>query len=301
MIAERIKFSVEEASKKLTKMAKKGLVWADEGAGKLSFRLAPFIIGICEDQQGKMDHELARLYEEYMADGGAVGIISLQPALHRVIPAQSAVESEMLLPYDDLKVILQKAKQIRVRDYICRSQQAEIEKRECTFPLRTCITLSSNGDPLRLEDIEDELSEEEAVSILQNCEEIGMVHTVTNVKVGIDYICNCCGCCCEVLRPMNEHDIEKSVASANYYALVDPNECVGCGTYIERCQVNAIYKREEISVVDHQRCIGCGVCVIGCPNGAAKLQLKPSSRQIDPPDDYKSWEQERLHNRGLIR
>jgi hypothetical protein len=40
----------------------------------------------------------------------------------------------------------------------------------------------------------------EFIHLLEQCKEAGMVHTVTNVVKGINYICNCCGCCCEMLR-----------------------------------------------------------------------------------------------------
>ena len=43
------------------------------------FRLAPFVVGIYESQLKKMDHEFAQLVEKYMADGGAAGIVGVEP------------------------------------------------------------------------------------------------------------------------------------------------------------------------------------------------------------------------------
>ncbi len=296
VIAKRVGLSTEQAETNLTKMAERGLLWFEKQAGKLHFRLAPFIIGIYEAQMETMDHELAHLVEKYMADGGAAGIMKPQPALHRVIPAQTAVKSEWVLPYDDVKAILMTSKTFHLRDCVCRVQQDHID-RKCDFPLRTCLSFSSTERPPHPNDV----SKEEALAFLDKMEEIGLVHTVSNVMKGVGYVCNCCGCCCGVLRGITDWGIENSVAHANYHAVIDPNECVGCGTCRERCQVHAITEQDGVSIVNLKRCIGCGLCVTGCPNHVAKLKRKQESEIINPPTNFATWEHERLHNRGLSK
>ena len=296
VIAERVGLSAEDARTGLMKMARRGLLWFDEQPGRLRFRLAPFVVGIYEAQLESMDHELAHLVEQYMMDGGAVGIMKPQPALHRVVPAQSAVKSEWILPYDDVRAILLASKTFRVRDCICRVQQDYIGRR-CNFPLRTCIGFSSVERPPGRNDI----SQEEALAILDEVEDIGLVHTVSNVVKGFGYVCNCCGCCCGILRGINEWGVENSVAHANYHAVIDPDECLGCGTCTERCQVHAVSMKGGVAVVERERCIGCGLCVTGCPNNVARLQRKPDAEIVNPPRDYSAWEHQRLLNRGLVK
>jgi ferredoxin len=167
---------------------------------------------------------------------------------------------------------------------------------ECGFPLRTCLSFSAAENPSS----KDSLSKEEALEFLNEAEELGLVHTVSNVMEGVGYVCNCCGCCCGLLRGITDWGIENSVAFANYYADIKAQECVGCGTCIDRCQVHAISEHDEVSVVDRERCIGCGLCVTGCPNGAAMLVRKTDSEIVKPPVDFKTWENRRLRNRGLI-
>jgi ferredoxin len=244
-----------------------------------------------------MDHELAHLVEDYLTNGGAAGIMKPQPALHRVIPAQKALKTEWILPYDDVRAILSNSKTFHLRDCICRVQQDKIEKRRCTFPLRTCLSFSPNERPSHPLDI----SKEEALTFLDKTEEMGLVHTVSNIMKDIGYVCNCCGCCCGILRGITDWGIENSVAHANYYATIDPDICVGCGTCRNRCQVHAITENNGKSTVNQQKCIGCGLCVTGCPNGAARLQRKPDSQTINPPIDFATWEKKRLRNRGLSR
>ena len=294
-IANRIGLTAEEVEARLTKMAKRGLLWSYKEGEKSLFRLAPFVVGIYEAQLESMDHELAHLVEEYLANGGAVGIMKPQPALHRVVPAQKAVKSEWILPYDDVKAILLQSKIFHLRDCICRVQQDYIS-RKCDFPLRTCLSFSSFDRPPHPLDI----SKEEAVAFLDKAEEMGLVHTVSNVMKGFGYVCNCCGCCCGILRGINEWGIENSVAYANYYAIIDPDECVGCGICRKRCQVHAISEQDGISAVNVKKCIGCGLCATGCPNKAAKLARKTDEEIVSPPVDFAAWEHERLHNRGSV-
>jgi Pyruvate/2-oxoacid:ferredoxin oxidoreductase delta subunit len=296
VIAKKTGLSVQEAQEKLLKMAKRGLVWYEDRKGKQMFRLAPFIVGIYEAQLETMDHELAHLVEEYLTNGGAIGIMKPQPALHRVIPAQKAVKSELILPYDDVKALLLNSKSFGLRDCICRVQQKHLEHK-CKFPLRTCLFFSEYERPPHRYTV----SKDEALAFLDKAEEIGLVHTVSNVMKGVGYVCNCCGCCCGILRGITELGIENSVAHANYTATIDPNQCQNCGTCTTRCQVHAITQQNNIAVVNQQKCIGCGLCATGCPNNAAHLKRKPDNEIINPPVNLAAWEHERLHNRGLIK
>jgi NAD-dependent dihydropyrimidine dehydrogenase PreA subunit len=249
-IADRLELPVGEVRAKLMEMVKRGVIWYDKEAGKPRFRLAPFMVGVYESQLESMDHEFAHLFDEYMADGGAAGIMRPQPALHRVIPAQGAVKSEWILPYDDVRSILLAAKTFSVRDCICRVQQDQLDRR-CGFPLKNCLMFSSVERKPRPGDI----SKEEALAILDKTEEIGLVHTVSNVAEQLGYVCNCCGCCCVILRGITDWGIEKSVAHANYHAVIDAEQCTDCGACMERCQVNAISENDGITTVNQKECI----------------------------------------------
>jgi Na+-translocating ferredoxin:NAD+ oxidoreductase subunit B len=76
--------------------------------------------------------------------------------------------------------------------------------------------------------------------------------------------------------------------ATNYHAQVDPSVCTGCGTCVERCQVNAtaVDKKKGISVVNLDRCIGCGNCVVTC--AAKAITLVKNKKQIVPPADAES-------------
>jgi electron transport complex protein RnfB len=294
-IAQRARLPVDQTSKRLFQLARRGMVWLDNQAGKRCFRLAPFVVGIYEAQAELMDHEFAHLVEAYMVQGGARGIMQPQPALHRVVPAEKALKPEWILPYDDVRAVLKAARSFHVEGCICRLQQDQLGTRRCDFPVDMCLSFSQSERAPQPGDI----TQQEALALLDRCEEIGLVHTVSNVIEGLWYVCNCCGCCCGILRGITDWGIANSVAYANYFATIDPVLCGGCGTCRERCQVHAIAEQDGVSVVDRERCIGCGLCVTGCPNEAARLERKPEAEIVAPPVDFAEWERQRLHNRGL--
>ena len=294
-IAKRTNLTEKDTNERLMAMMKKGLVSGN--ASKGIFRLEPFIVGIYEAQLERMDHELAHLIEEYLEQGG-IQIMKWQPALHRVIPSQSAVKSEWILPYDKLKELMMSCNTFRVRDCICRLQQDLEGTRKCTFPLHVELIFytaqASGAAPTP-----PYVTKEEALAVLDKTEQIGLVHTVSNVADGVYYVCNCCGCCCGILRGITEFGIEKSVAAANYYSFIDPDKCEGCGICITRCQVHAVSSKNGISVVTRDKCIGCGLCVTGCPSNVARLEKKAENEIVNPPENFAAWEHARLVNRGL--
>jgi ferredoxin len=189
--------------------------------GSWKFRLAPYVIGFYEEQWDIMDHELAHLCEQYWCEGDAEGIMRPHPALHRVVPAHQSLKTEIILPYDDVKPLILQAKAFELRDCICRKQMDLVGKRKCNFPSRVCLNFSMRERPTG----EYSITQEEALKVLDECEEVGLVHTVSNAAKGVFYVCNCCGIC------------------------------------EERCQVKACSIEDGVATIDLSKCIGCGLCV----------------------------------------
>ncbi len=294
-IAARAELDEEEVTERLNLMGRKGFVWRHKAEDGLRFRLAPFVVGIYEAQIETMDHELAHLVEDYLLGGGAAGIMAPLPALQRVVPAMETVKTELIMPYEDVREMLLQAKSYRVRECICRKQK-EHTGRECDHPLRNCLTFSSReGKPHP-----DALTQEQALALLDQTEEIGLVHSVSNFIKGVNYVCNCCGCCCGILRGITEWGFENSMAASNYYAVIDAEECQNCGICIDRCHVSAISEVNGTTVVDRKLCIGCGLCVSGCPDEPALLERKPEAEIVHPPDTFAIWEEMRLRSRGML-
>ncbi len=295
-IAERLNMDDKDAHSILISMVRKWMVLFKKIDGLFHFRLAPFIVGIYEGQLDFMDREMAELFEQYMAEGGAIGIMKPRPALQRVVPAINTVKTEWIMPYDDVYKLLEKAKVFGVRDCICRVEQDKLGKRRCDHTIKACVYFSNTKRPAR----PDGITGEEAIAILDASEKEGLVHSVSNVADGVFYFCNCCGCCCGILRGITDHGIETSIATANYYAVIDSDECTGCGSCVGRCQVKAISDEDGFFAVNKIKCIGCGLCVSGCPAQAVKLEKKTESEITHPPRNFDEWESKRSANRGKI-
>jgi ferredoxin len=142
------------------------------------------------------------------------------------------------------------------------------------------------------------ISKEGAYEILSKAEEAGLVHMTSNLESGHGYICNCCGCCCGLLRAANMGIA--NVVNSHYYAEIDSYLCDGCGTCAdERCQVNAIEEGEESYKIIKEKCIGCGLCVSACHSEAIQLIHKQPEELVYPVKDEEAWFDERARQRGV--
>ncbi|MGD8992978.1 MAG: 4Fe-4S binding protein, partial [Desulfobacterales bacterium] len=145
------------------------------------------------------------------------------------------------------------------------------------------------------------ISKNDAYAILNKAEQAALVHLTWNVESGHYFICNCCGCCCGVLRSINELGINASdVINSYYFAQINPDECDACGTCKdERCQVNAIEERDGFNEVIREKCIGCGLCVSTCPSEAISLLRKQPEEIVPPPKNEMDWYEKRASERGV--
>jgi electron transport complex protein RnfB len=287
---------------------------ADAGAGGAQaleagplYRLQGFIPGVYEGMLASLDEEFARLFEAYMADGGARVIMGSSPPIARVVPNSAAVgRAEWILPYDDVRAIIAQAGSVVLSDCTCRLERAKVGE-PCRFSLHVCLDLHAEERP----DCAGTISKQEALAVLAESEMAGLVHCVSNVAGGWDWVCNCCGCCCEFLRGINDWQVDRAVVR-NYRAVVDTGACTGCGVCEERCQVAAITVTAEspvvagqtagvpgIAAVDETRCIGCGLCVSSCSEEAVALERLPEAVVTLPPADWEAWEDERLGGERL--
>lgn len=303
-IAARAGLSAEETAARLRALSDFGaaerLAAEDEpsGAQTEAWRLGPFWPGIFDALMPNMSRTAAELMERYMTQGGARGIMGADPPIGRVLPAPEAARTDVIMPYDDVRRVVEETTAVTITDCVCRLDRATMGS-PCSYPVHICMILH-DAVP---EDPEGLVSKEEVLQVLAEADRLGLVHVATNVGHGWEFVCNCCGCCCHFLRALTEWKVENAVVS-NYEAVVDLEACTGCGTCEERCQIGAVTVvaggepgDHSFAVVDAAHCIGCGVCVTGCPNEAVTLRRLPEARVTAPPADLEAWGAERLGNR----
>lgn len=298
-IAARAGVDATEAYQCLKEMVRKGLIRFRRGDGELRFALMPFVVGFFEEQVGKMDEELARLVEDYFQEIRGLGLLDITPQLHRIIPVEESIPIEVeIYPYERASELLGAAKSFAVRRCICRVQKRLIGQ-PCHFPEEVCLLFAPVEGAFDHDPNSRVITREEAFAILRQAEEAGLIHSSANRQDGIYYMCNCCTCCCGLMRGIAEFGIANAVARSDFYAVVDENLCIGCGNCVERCQFKALSLPDEVCVVDLTRCMGCGVCASACSEGALSLRRRPVGEQVIPPRDGREWDAERAKTRGI--
>jgi len=135
----------------------------------------------------------------------------------------------------------------------------------------SCITFNRDAKYVLERGVGRELTREEALSILDMCEESGLVHMTSNASHGVPAICNCCTCCCDYLRAQIVLGKRYASVKSRYRAVVDPALCDGCGLCVDACSLGAIKMVNLKLEVDGERCFGCGLCASKCPVDALKL------------------------------
>jgi NAD-dependent dihydropyrimidine dehydrogenase PreA subunit len=117
------------------------------------------------------------------------------------------------------------------------------------------------------------LDSDKAESFLDEMNQKGKVHTIWAGP--LPYIAAICSCeypQCIGLRTRIDFDV-KAVYKGEYVALVDPNQCIGCGKCASRCQFGAISFAPSLNrpIIDAKKCFGCGLCKESCEQNAIKL------------------------------
>jgi electron transport complex protein RnfB len=299
-IAERTGRPLEGLEEKLKAMGTDGQVFAIGIGGNWIFRMLPWVFGIYEFQLGRIDRQLAELTEAYKPFYDRQ-FFTKKPQLMQVLPIEEEIAVQQhALSYERVSSLIDQNQSFQARECICKKEQGLLGK-PCDRPVHVCMAIAPIPGIFDDSPFGRSLSKEEAYALLKKTEEAGLVHLTSNVQGGNIYICNCCGCCCGVLRAINDFDIPASeVINSHYFAVIDSEKCIQCGICAdERCQVKAIEEAEETYQIIRERCIGCGLCIATCPSEAITLVRKDQNKIAPPPVDEEAWYEERGRVRGV--
>jgi len=153
----------------------------------------------------------------------------------------------------------------------CRHKMEHVGK-PCDAPQETCLTLNMVADSLVRHGHAKAISKDEAMRVVEISREHHLVQFGENVRTGVNFICNCCGCCCEALVGFKKFSTLKPIHPAPF--LPEPageGLCRACGRCAKLCPVNAWTIQDGRPRLNADLCLGCGVCVRGCPFGALRL------------------------------
>lgn len=303
MIARRLRRPTGEMRAVLDGMAERGQIYKMKRGGRDWYGLAPFVVGIWEFQLNRLDLELAELFEQYAPTLlGSLGGVA--PALARVVPVNRRIDAQAeILPYDDLRQMMESCSSFRVADCLCRKEHALLGK-PCSHSSETCMSFSR--EPNAYEGMPEwgrEITRDEALALLERVEEEGLVHCTYNFQREPFFVCNCCSCCCGFLRALTEHGAPHMLARSNYVSTIDADACSECGDCANgRCPTGAISACDESYTVDDGRCIGCGVCAVACEYDAIRLVPRPEVERVTPPATIIDWSLARIdHRHGRLK
>jgi Fe-S-cluster-containing hydrogenase component 2 len=275
-ISGRLDRGQAELETLLEGMADKGLVYAREKEGNKYYSLLPLVPGIFEMQFMKAEttptkRKIAELFDNYYHEGwGEQTFTSVRTALARVMPIEEEIpRGEEILPYEKVSEFIKDSTYMAITNCFCR-HEAELLDRSCGAPKEVCMAFGPFAEFLVDRGYARKASRDDMLQALKVSEEAGLVHISDNIQEKINFICNCCGCCCGFLGTITKLGIPNAIASSRYLAKVDEDLCNGCENCIEVCQVDAISMQDDVAVIDTSKCIGCGLCVSHCPSEAVE-------------------------------
>lgn len=291
-IAKRVNRDERETFLMLKGMVKKGLIEVERGIEGLLFKLMPFVVGFYERQNANIDIEFAQLFEAYYHEA-LYKMLTIKPSVHRVIPVEKSIPVNInIMPHEKVSHYIEHANSWGVLKCICRFQKNLIGQ-GCSHTVENCLVFSSKPNAFARTEAIRSITKKEALDILSQADEEGLVHSTSNIQEGVNYICNCCICCCGLLRGIAEYNSLNSISRSDFYAEVDRNLCTGCSLCLERCSFQALEIRDEICLVDRSRCFGCGLCVSSCSTDALHL-VKKTDEEIEPPPRTETdWQKKR--------
>jgi ferredoxin len=274
-----------ETGRRLEEMARKGLIFRIRKEQDVLYMAAPFIVGIWEFHVNDLDKDLIKDVSEFIPCFFNQNVQLRNPQL-RTIPVGRALPSgQTVMAYEEARRIVADQDKIVVAPCICRREH-KMMGAGCDRPLETCLVFGPGAQYYQENGLGRRIEQQEAFAILDEAEKAGLVLQPSNTQK-VSNICTCCGCCCQILINLKKLPEPASHAASNYFATIDPELCVGCGTCVERCQMDAVEMDGECASVLLKRCIGCGLCVTTCPEEAVRLQEKPEAQKSTPPENRK--------------
>ena len=304
-------FSVETASRiwkmdlassqtVLEELAGRGILLDIEKNGKSTYVLPPPMAGFFEfslmrvridiDQKllSELFYEYLNVEEDFIKDLFTRGETQLgRTFVHE--PVLSNENSLHVLDYERASEVIQSASHLGIGVCYCRHKMQH-KDRACDAPQEICMTFNTTAASLVKHGCAWPVEKEECLDLLQQAYENNLVQFGENVRERVNFICNCCGCCCEAMIAARRFAIMNPVHTTNFLPVVTESACNGCGKCVAVCPVEAMTlisanhpakPKMKLAKLEEDRCLGCGVCVRTCSQEALQLKSRPE-RVITP-------------------
>ena len=197
-----------------------------------------------------------------------------------VLPADNAL---YVLDYERASEVIRTASARGVGICYCRHKMHHVD-RACAAPLDICMTFGNTAHSLIKHAYAREVDVAEGLDLLQQAQELSLVQFGENVRQSVNFICNCCGCCCEAMIVGRKFAFLNPIHTTNFLPVITGEQCNGCGKCVNVCPVEAMTlvsandphrPKLRLARLDQERCLGCGVCVRSCTRDAVRLEQRP--------------------------
>ena len=194
-----------------------------------------------------------------------------------------------VLDYERASAVIRSAEHMAVGTCYCRHKMQHLD-RACAAPMEICMTFNNTADALSRHGHARRVDKAEGLDLLQQAYDNNLVQFGENVRERVNFICNCCGCCCEAMIAARRFAILNPVHTTNFIPVFVNGKCDGCGKCVNICPVEAMtlvtandphHPKMKKAKLDETVCLGCGLCVRACTKN--NITLKSRSRRVITP------------------
>jgi ferredoxin len=295
-----LKMDLSETRQALDVLASRAILVDIERDGQTTYTLPPPMAGFFEfsmmrlrgdiDQKvlGELFYQYMNVEEEFIRNLFVRG----ETQLGRVFVREPVLSNENalhVLDYERASEVIRTATHRGVGMCYCRHKMLHMG-RNCNAAMDICMTFNGSARSLTKHGYARSVEASEGLDLLQQAYEQNLVQFGENVREGVNFICNCCGCCCEAMIAARKFGMLNPVHTSNFLPVVDEITCNGCGKCVNACPVEAMTlvstndpRRPKMkkAKVDEDVCLGCGVCVRTCAHESLSLRSRPQ-RVITP-------------------
>jgi ferredoxin len=204
-------------------------------------------------------------------------------------PALSNENALYVLDYERATHIITTTSHRAISMCYCRHKMLHVGK-ACDAPMDICMTFNTTASSLIKHGFARRVDVAEGLDLLQLAYDNNLVQFGENVKEEVNFICNCCGCCCEAMIAARRFAIFNPIHTTNFIPELNKQHCIGCGKCVITCPVEAMAlvsandpdkPKMKKSRLNEDLCLGCGLCVRACMNDNIRLKSRPK-RVITP-------------------
>ena len=205
-------------------------------------------------------------------------------------PSLSDENALHVLDYERASEVIETASHIGIGRCYCRHKMEHLGK-SCSAPQEICMTFNMTAASLTKHGVARPVDKHECHELLQQAYDHNLVQFGENVREQVNFICNCCACCCEAMIAARRFAILNPVHTTNFIPVIDETTCNGCSKCVNVCPVEAMSlvsahnphkPRMKVARLDEDLCLGCGVCVRSCDK-LKSLSLKSRPKRVLTP------------------